>query len=115
MSNAADDVLAERRRQVETEGWTKAHDDQNKNGDMALAGACYACNAATWLDKGHWVARTDYEKLSGPGFRWPWAAEWWKPKNPRRDLVRAAALLIAEIERLDRAAEAVLTPNTKVS
>lgn len=27
----------------------------------------------------------------------------WQPKNPRRDLVRAAALIIAEIERIDRA------------
>lgn len=33
---------------------------------------------------------------------WPWGAEWWKPKEPRRDLVRAGALIIAEIERLDR-------------
>jgi hypothetical protein len=31
---------------------------------------------------------------------------WWKPKDRRRDLVRAAALIIAEIERLDRDAEA---------
>jgi hypothetical protein len=36
---------------------------------------------------------------------WPskWAEHWFKPKDPRRDLVRAAALCIAEIERLDRA------------
>ena len=34
---------------------------------------------------------------------WPWAASWWKPKNRRRDLVRAAALIVAEIERIDRA------------
>lgn len=45
---------------------------------------------------------------------WPttWAEDWWKPKNPRRDLVRAAALLIAEIERLDRAA--LKTPNANM-
>ena len=34
---------------------------------------------------------------------WPWHRQWWKPKNARRDLVRAAALIVAEIERLDRA------------
>ena len=33
---------------------------------------------------------------------WPWAAEWWKPKDCRRNLVRAGALILAEIERLDR-------------
>lgn len=47
----------------------------------------------------------DYVRLQ-PGYNWPrsWSRAWWKPKNPRRDLVRAAALLIAEIERLDRRA-----------
>jgi hypothetical protein len=34
---------------------------------------------------------------------WPWSLHWWKPKSPRRDLIRAAALIVAEIERLDRA------------
>jgi len=32
-----------------------------------------------------------------------WAREWWKPKDRRRDLIRAAALIVAEIERLDHA------------
>jgi hypothetical protein len=35
---------------------------------------------------------------------WPWSVQWWKPKDRRRDLVRAGALIVAEIERLDRAA-----------
>ena len=30
-------------------------------------------------------------------------AAWFKPTTPRRDLVKAGALIIAEIERLDRA------------
>ena len=34
---------------------------------------------------------------------WPgWAWSWWKPKNRRHDLIRAAALIVAEIERIDR-------------
>ncbi|MCY2697597.1 hypothetical protein [Acinetobacter baumannii] len=37
---------------------------------------------------------------------WPFADTFWKPKSPRQDLVRAAALLIAEIERLDREVKA---------
>ncbi len=40
---------------------------------------------------------------------WPWAEEWWKPINPRRNLVKAAALILAEIERLDRATIAKAT------
>ena len=80
------DVAAERRRQIEAEGWTPEHDDEHANGELALAATCYAA----W----------------GEGdpmpMRWPWAADWWKPKDERRNLVRAAALLLAEIERLDR-------------
>jgi hypothetical protein len=37
-----------------------------------------------------------------PGF-WLWEKKWWKPSSPRKDLVKAAALLIAEIDRIDTA------------
>lgn len=35
---------------------------------------------------------------------WAWHSRWWKPKDRRCNLVRAGALIVAEIERLDRAA-----------
>lgn len=90
---AARDVLAERRRQISAEGWTPEHDDAHDKGEMAQAAGCYALNAAGWKT----------EALRGC---WPlsWRAAWFKPANPRRDLVKAAALILAEIERLDRAA-----------
>ena len=107
MSKAIDDVLAERRRQIDAEGWTEAHDDQHANGSMVEAACCYASMAATYakLCAGGWAPeQIDYVRLHSD-YKWPrsWSLAWWKPKNPRRDLVRAAALLIAEIERLDRA------------
>ncbi|MNY70647.1 hypothetical protein D3C86_2088230 [compost metagenome] len=38
---------------------------------------------------------------------WPWSEDWWKPSpEPRRNLVKAGALILADIERLDRAANA---------
>lgn len=46
-----------------------------------------------------------YQDEEVPDF-WPWGDCYWKPKSPRQDLVRAAALLIAEIERLDREVKA---------
>jgi len=96
-SKATDDVLAERRRQIEAEGWTPEHDDlHHDGGNLAVAGAAYAINAADQMNP--------YSQGDGGNQQpsvWPWEPEWWKPKNPRRDLVRAAALLIAEIERLD--------------
>lgn len=84
------DIAAERRRQVEAEGWTPEHDDRHDRGEMARAAICYADP----LNEGR----------DHPPAKWPWDAGWWKPKDRRRDLVRAAALLIAEIERSDRAA-----------
>jgi hypothetical protein len=89
-TKAIEDVIAERDRQKTVEGWSEAHDNEHALGEMALAGACYALQFA--LPK------------PGPNKLWPWDRKWWKPKEPRRDLVRAAALILAEIERLDRLA-----------
>ncbi|MGO8093171.1 hypothetical protein [Rhizobium leguminosarum] len=100
-SQAAIDVAAERRRQVESEGWTPEHDDQHTDASMALAAGSYCESAAR---------PTILAKKPGSAFAvpklWPqsWSRDWWKPKSPREDLVRAGALIIAEIERLDRAA-----------
>lgn len=88
---AVSDVVAERNRQKSVEGWTAAHDDQHIRGEMALAAACYAI-AEFPSETAHEAARS----------LWPWGDEWWKPKGFRRNLVRAAALILAEIERLDR-------------
>jgi len=85
---AARDVLAERRRQVEAEGWTPHHDDCHNKGELANAAACYAAG----------IAIVDL---------WPWSRDWWKPRSHRRNLVKAAALILAEIERIDRAAQRI--------
>jgi len=83
------DVLGERQRQMSVECWTPGHDDEHRRGELALAAAAYCVHG---LDV----------PVSGPDL-WPWAYEWWKPKGRRSNLVRSAALLLAEIERLDRA------------
>jgi hypothetical protein len=85
------DVVAERRRQVEAEGWTPKHDDQHQDGEMADAAACYAISST--------LPRNS--TLFPPG-RWTWRLSDWKPAGPRRDLIKAGALILAEIERLDR-------------
>ncbi len=94
------DVLNERRRQVLEEGFTPDHDDAHDNGELARAAACYAMGAA-WLEM-HRMGDGQGNIVDVP-VRWPWSPAWWKPKSRREDLVRAAALLIAEAERLDRA------------
>lgn len=89
---AARDVIAERQRQISQEHWAPEHDDKHENGELAGAAVCYALTVVQ-----HWAAPSTIS-----GF-WPWDMSWWKPKSPRENLVRAAALLLAEIERIDRA------------
>jgi hypothetical protein len=82
-------IAAERRRQIESEGWTIEHDDLEHNpGELAQAAACYAACAFT--------------KPSGTPIFWPWEG-WWKwSDDPRRNLVRSAALIVAELEKFER-------------
>ena len=92
MTQASADVLAERQRQIDAEGWTAGYDDDYTSCELASAASCYAGNAGGFVWSAGWP-----EKI------WPWSRAWWKPSTPRRDLVKAGALIIAEIERLDRA------------
>lgn len=99
LTKAANDVLAERCRQIDAEGWTPEHDDQHKNGEIPLAAGLYAISvgfASKYLE--------GETKTCPVPDGWPWDVGWWKPKNARCDLVKAGALILAEIERLDRLA-----------
>jgi hypothetical protein len=99
------EVSLERWRQKTAEGWTVDHDDDHCGGELAQAAACYADPAPEIIR----VAKDDGRKTTVTGTwipkRWPWAVDGYKPKDRRRDLIRAAALIVAEIERLDRAQE----------
>lgn len=114
IGKALNDVLAERKRQRDGEGWSPAHDDRQTGFELTEAAVCYASHvgARAWIfntEPDEYRAERPFPEdrtVFGHGdVTWPkgWSWDWWKPKNPRRDLVRAAALLIAEIERLDRA------------
>jgi len=81
-AQASIDVIDERVRQVEQEAWDYTHDDQYVNGELLNAAVCYM----------YGTVEAD----------WPFNLEDWKLKDTRQNLVRAAALIIAEIERLDR-------------
>ncbi|WP_449255160.1 hypothetical protein [Bosea sp. (in: a-proteobacteria)] len=92
-SPAFRDVLAERRRQVEVKGWTPEHDDTHDAGELARAGACYALMTAGFSPYGGTVSQAQ-----------PRGWGRFKLGIARDMLVKAAALLIAEIERIDRRA-----------
>ncbi|EIG6597879.1 ead/Ea22-like family protein [Salmonella enterica] len=83
------DVVAERQRQQSAEGWAPEHDDQYGKSQLLWASSCYMLNTI--------------QPFNRIPMDWPWDSSWWKPTNPRRDLVKSGALIIAEIERIDRA------------
>jgi hypothetical protein len=95
------ELLNERRRQVEGEGWTHASDDRQTDGQLAYAATAYVFSAA--YQQG--VAPKNHE--DGPLAWWPFPLQHFRGDDTsRRALVKAGALIIAEIERLDRAAAA---------
>lgn len=114
--DALADIAAERRRQIEVEGWTPERDDRHDDYSLGLAAASYAGG----VDCGSKVVSYTDDVSGGRGdtpiwgtrnkrvpVPWPasWHPRWWKPTGDRRrDLVKAGALIVAEIERLDRSA-----------
>lgn len=102
-----DEIAAERQRQIEKEGWTPEHDDEHTDSSLAVAAACYAAPGPIYVE----IAQQRGVFFADP---WPWyfnsrgeqvrgRTEWEKEgKSRRRQLVIAAALLAAEIERIDR-------------
>lgn len=101
MSTGIEAIAAERKRQIDAEGWTPEHDDLHGSGEIAGAAACYAMHD---LDIGANRLGSKVRLLVRD--LWPWDKSWWKPKSRRENLVRAGALIAAEIDRIDRAASA---------
>jgi len=105
MQNAIQDIIAERHRQISVEGWTPEHDDKHTDRSLLRAAIAYAISAAT-------EAYSTANPISG---WWKWSSDWWKPTDRRRDLVKAAALIIAEIERMDRASGNISTVDDRLA
>lgn len=92
MLGAVHDIGRERLRQVRELGHGPEEDDAYARGELALAATAY-------------LMHNDNPANSAADL-WPcdWAPDSFKPKSRREDLVRAGALIAAEIDRLDRAA-----------
>lgn len=89
-------ISEERERQTEKEGWTTEHDDTHSNGELATAGACYAiAHRKVGLAAYGWP----FKKVNGGGFTEP---DGFKPSTELRNLIKAGALIAAEIDRLLR-------------
>ena len=99
-------IAEERRRQMSVEGWTPDHDAKHRGKQLAKAACSYLISHCDPDED----ACGDLSE-SRPTWDWPWAMKWWKPsKEPVRNLVKAGALIAAEIDRL-LAAEKTRRPN----
>lgn len=87
MKSALELIGEERRRQIVVEGYDQEHDDQHKDGEIVAAALIYADSTIRTMRGNEWGVRP--QKFTR-----------------ERQLVIAAALLVAEIERLRRAADA---------
>jgi hypothetical protein len=111
MNTGIDLIAAERHRQIEQEGWTAEHDDAHDNGELATTAACYAAPDLIYIREDH---------ANRIGFLDPWPFDCCDDKRPKdgnvllpnatlsreariRQLVKAGALIAAEIDRLQRA------------
>ena len=118
MSDGLKYIGVERLRQIEEEGWTPEHDDEHFDGSMAMAAACYAstsrlyslrhfANGYTYDDPWPWEGKWDKryrvgEVRNNPGNRLPDPSSYTRTERLNL-LVKAGALIAAEIDRLIRA------------
>lgn len=109
VSGGVEAIAAERQRQMDVEGWTPDHDDEHGDGQMAMAASGYAFISGCGEN-----VRQSFP-IGDPVPVWPWESIWWKPKDRRSDLVRAGALIAAEIDRLDRAEKSSTKRNDQMT
>lgn len=88
MNSIIAEIIAERNHQINDKGYTFKNDDAYINNELIDASIAYILNAT-----GNATLATDC---------WPWNLEYFKPSEKRRDIIKAIALLIAEVERIDR-------------
>ena len=82
-------IMKERQRQIEVEGYDETHDRHHTPQVLARAAVAYAL----FDDEAGLLSKAG-ENL------WPWGKEFWKPKDQKRNLIRAGALIAAAIDKL---------------
>lgn len=107
--DGVDLIAQERRRQIDPEGYSPEHDQHHGNGSLAWAAACYAAPDTVWR-----VVERDLSDQDGEHhelrYYEPWPRSWRRTVNLTpttddrvRELVKAGALIAAEIDRLRNA------------
>jgi hypothetical protein len=110
-------IAAERQRQIEVEGYEPEHDTAHADESLALAACSYAIPWPWRRFKQARVVKDGISQWVPVPTTWPWATWHWKPfalpegtpaedheqqfrEGRIRELVKAGALVAAEIDRL---------------
>ena len=100
MKTAIELIAAERERQI-AKGWNASHDDDHANADLTFAAMAYAHEGAA--RQGNWLNIPRTEPKKNPPRQWPFDDYHWNPtEDAIGNLVKAGALIAAEIDRLQR-------------
>ena len=95
-------IRFERWRQLVFKGFSFDHDDRHVDGELAMAALAYADAGIMSQIRPDVSVYLSYPPSTG----WPWQRSEWKPSDePIENLVRAGALIAAEIDRLLRLRE----------
>ncbi len=105
-------IAKERIRQQENEGWTAEHDEQHDNGALAMAACCYAAperlyereqTNSMFMFRDPWPFGSNWDKRRDKDWQKPIPEPRKMSRKKRVDLlVKAGALIAAEIDRLQR-------------
>lgn len=91
---SAELISEERKRQIENEGFDAEHDSKESFTELSRAAMAY-------------IVSTIDGEVPGATY-WPWGQKYYKQKTPRKNLIRAGALIAAAIDRLDSEINTVL-------
>lgn len=97
-------IERERWRQISAAGFTGVHDDRYTDSELVAAALCYATLAImqqTRLDAAEMLA--GFPPIAGYG--WPPGWDWRPEPTSYANLVKAGALIAAELDRLSRLEE----------
>ena len=98
MKTGVELIADERKRQIEVEGWDEEHDSEITDCALAVAAAAYALDVAANYTGEHETWKDLYKEYSVAIF--PFDDFKPTPNDPIRQLVKAGALIAAEIDKL---------------
>lgn len=85
-------------------GFTAEHDAEHVDAALVDAALDYAKFSAVLVRD---PTAAELRERRTPSADWPWHSSWWRPSDdPIRNLVKAGALIVAEIDRLSAQQEA---------